>query len=104
MKPLPKNIQAWINEELSGHTIAAHTSKSDFPCHYEIAQRRMAHHLLEVIEMQREALEKIKQKSIEGVDNLDESDAKLSACYVLAKQAIKAYSNEKSEQPSEGSE
>ena len=85
---MPKNIQAWINEELSGHTIAAHTSKSDFPCHYEIAQRRMAHHLLEVIEMQREALEKIKQKSIEGVDNLDESDAKLSACYVSAKQAL----------------
>jgi len=68
MKPLPKNIQAWINEELSGHTIAAHTSKSDFPCHYEIAQRRMAHYLLEVIEMQQEALEDLIRNHDDGCD------------------------------------
>ena len=99
MKPLPKNIEAWINEELSGHTIAAHTSKSDFPCHYEIAQRRMAHHLLEVIEMQREALEKIV-----NLDRFTKTDSSAYRMQVLAKEALKAYSNEKGEQPSEGSE
>jgi len=95
MKPLPKNIEAWINEELSGHTIAAHTSKSDFPCHYEIAQRRMAHHLLEVIEMQREALEKVHDAIDWLGDGPDDSDM---ACIIAkikeSKQALETGGDE----------